>query len=88
MLEKTRKFLKCFIFVELGSLFGKALADYIHYKRNPELYEMMSAPWYTDILISAVLTAAAVLLTLFSYIILGHVSSKHKKAKEKTEVEA
>ena len=87
MLEKARKFLKCFIFVELGSLFGRALADYIHYRRNPEFYETMSAPWYTDILLSAVLTAAVVLLTLSAYIILGHLSSKQKKAKEKAEVE-
>ncbi len=88
MLEKARKFLKCFIFVELGAFVGNALADYIHYTRYPELYEMMSAPWYTDILLSAVLTAAVVLLTLFAYIILGRVSKKRKKAKDKTEVEA
>ena len=88
MLEKTRKFLKCFIFVELGAFVGNALADYIHYRRNPELYEIMSAPWYTDILISAVLTGAFLLLTVFSYITLGLVSGKRKKAKDKTEVEA
>ncbi|MBE6695041.1 MAG: hypothetical protein E7587_01160 [Ruminococcaceae bacterium] len=88
MLDKIRKFLKCFIFVELGSLFGKALADYIHYRRYPEFYEMMSAPWYTDILLSAVLTAAVVFLTFLAYIILGCVSKKQKKAKEKTEAES
>ena len=49
---------------------------------------MMSAPWYTDILLSAVLTAAVVFLTFLAYIILGCVSKKQKKAKEKTEAES
>ena len=84
MLKKTRRFLKCFIFVELGWLFGNSLADYIHYSRNTELYETMSAPWHTNILINALLTATVLLLTAVAYFIIGWVIKK--KAKDTTEV--
>ena len=85
MLKKIHTFLKCFIFVQLGAFFGDSLAEYINYRRYPERYEIMSAPWYTQILISALLTAIAVFLTALAYFILGRIIKK-KKAQNNTEV--
>ena len=75
-MKKVRVFLKNFIFVELGALFGKFLASYMHYKRYPKFCETMSAPWYTEIVWSAILTAGIVTLTFTAYLILGRIIRK------------
>lgn len=75
-MKKARSFLKNFIFVELGALVGKFLANYIHYRKYPKFYETMSAPWYTEIIFSAVITAIIVAITLVAYIILGNIIKK------------
>lgn len=77
-MKKARIFLKNFIFVELGALFGKFLAEYCHYKRYPKFYETMSAPWYTKIIFSAIITAVIVVITLIAYIILGKIIKKRE----------
>ena len=77
-MKKARSFLKNFIFVELGALVGKFLAEYFHYKRNPGFYAAMSAPWYTQIVFSAIITAIIVTITLVSYILLGQIIKKRE----------
>ena len=77
-MKKARSFLKNFIFVELGALVGKFLAEYFHYKRYPGFYATMSTPWYTQIIFSAIITAIIVAITLVAYIILGHIIKKRE----------
>ena len=77
-MNKARSFLKNFIFVELGALVGKFLAEYFHYKRYPGFYAAMSAPWYTQIVFSAIITAIIVAITLAAYIVLGRIIKKRE----------
>ncbi len=77
-LKRARVFLKLLLFAELGGLLGYALRQYLHYRKNPELYEVNSAPWYTGILLWGVLTAAAAALTLAAYLILGAAIRKQE----------
>ncbi len=75
-MKKVRSFLKNFIFVELGAFVGKFFAEYLHYKRYPAFYAAMSAPWYTRLIFSAVMTSIIVGITLVVYLILGHCIKK------------
>ena len=70
-MKKARLFLKLFLFAQLGSCLGRFLWQYVDYKRNPALYEIRSAPWYTGPLVTAAITAVSVSLTLAAYLILG-----------------
>ena len=70
-MKRVRLFLKCFIFVQLGFCLGRFLWQYVDFKRNPVLYEINSAPWYTGPLVTGVITAVSFSLTLAAYLILG-----------------
>lgn len=85
-MKKLHTFLKVFLFVQLGGCFGRVLAQYGDYKMHPALYEFYSAPWYTGILITAVLTAITVTLTAIAYFVVGHILKKRVgKSTETTE---
>ena len=84
-MKRARLFLKCFLFVQLGSCLGRFLWQYIDYKRNPALYALTSAPWYTGPLVTAAFTAVTVSLTLAAYLILGAVMRKREKAGKNRE---
>lgn len=86
-MKKARIFLKNFIFVELGALFGKFLASYMHYRKYPKFYETMSAPWYTEIIFSAIITAVIVALTFAVYLILGRIIKKKEAQEQKEDAE-
>lgn len=81
MLKKIRSFLKAFIFVDIGGFVGKSLFVFYHYKRYPGFYAMQSAPWYTEILATALVTAIIVTITLIAYIVLGYIIKKSAQAK-------
>jgi len=66
------------IFAELGVCIGRILAKYLHYVQHPHLYELYSAPWYTGIMITAVLTASIVAITAIAYFVVGHIIKKRK----------
>ena len=84
-MKRTRLFLKCFLFVQLGSCLGRFLWQYVDYKRNPGLYALNSAPWYTGPLVTAAFTAVTVSLTLAAYLILGAVMRKREKVGKNRE---
>lgn len=83
-LKKLRSFLKVFIFVQLGGLLGKSLQIYFRYKKNSDLYEILPAPWYSEIITISIFTAITVALTLIAYLWVNH---KIKTAKNKDEQE-
>lgn len=85
LMKKARSFLKIFLFVQLGSCLGRFLWQYIDYRRNPVLYELRSAPWYTGALVMAALTAITVSLTLAAYLILGAVIRKRETSGKNRE---
>ncbi len=78
-MEKIQKFLSAFIFVQLGAFCGRALAVYIDYARHKEIYYTYSAPWYTRIIIAAILTAITVTITAIVYFIVRYENQRRRK---------
>ncbi len=68
-LGKVDRFLNSVIASFSGVFLGHVLYKYSHFKENPGLYEMQSAPWYMSIqiyaLVTCVILTAAVLAKCF-----------------------
>lgn len=84
-MKRLHGFLKVFIFVQLGACAGSVLQKYLDFVNHPELYAYYSAPWYTSITVTVILTAITVLLTTIAYFIVGHVIKKREQ--EQTDIE-
>jgi len=84
-MKELHKFLKVFIFVQLGACSGRLLAKYIDYVKHPQIYAMRSIPWYYDMLVSLALTAIIVSVTLIAYILVGKVIKKRGLNKDNTD---
>ena len=61
-MKKVYNFLKLFQWAMIGSLLGRGIWLYLDFRRNPGLYEIRSAPWYTELLFQGAVTAALFLL--------------------------
>ncbi len=77
-MEKLQKFLKAFIFVQPGIFLINALMQCIDYVKHPEVYMTWSAPWYTEIQITAIITAITVAITVVAYVAVGKIIKKRK----------
>ena len=82
-MKRFHRFLKSFIWTQLGCCCGSVLHQYFHYKKHPEMYAFNSAPWYMDIAVSLTLTAITVLITLAAYFAVGRVISKRERNEAK-----
>ena len=65
-----------FLFAQLGACAGRVLQRYLAYRSHPEIYEFYSAPWYTGILITLLLTVIMVTITAIAYLVVGHLLRK------------
>lgn len=52
------------MWVTVGSFIGRALQTYVFYKKHPGLLELMSAPWYAELIIPLIGTAVLVILLI------------------------
>ena len=82
-MKQLHKFLKIFIFLQLGSCCGRVLQMYLDFLNYPEIYAYNSAPWYTGITITVIFTAITVLITAIAYFVIGHILKK--KAQKETD---
>ncbi len=67
-MNKLYRMLKSMVCSFAGAFIGYSLYQYYHYKKNPGLYELQSAPWYTDILVfgaSASVFIAVILIIMW-----------------------
>ena len=78
-MKGLHKFLKVFIWVQLGSCCGRVLQRYLDFVNHHEIYAYYSAPWYTGITITVILTAITVLVTTIVYFIVGRIIKKQKQ---------
>lgn len=53
-MKKIYSLLKIWFWANIGVFLGKALYEVIWYRTHPEIYELTSAPWYTNILVSGI----------------------------------
>ncbi len=72
-MKGLHKFLKVFIFVQLGACTGDVLRQYLHYVNHQEMYITWSAPWYTGIQLTVAFTAFTVALTTLAYFLVGRM---------------
>ena len=78
-MKGLHKFLKVFIWVQLGACSGRVLQKYLDFVNHPEVYAHYSAPWYTGITITVILTAITVLITTAAYFVVGHIIKKREQ---------
>lgn len=68
MLKKVNKILNIIVGSFIGVFIGHGIYVFWDYKTHPDLYAMLSAPWYTSILVylifTIVLLAAAIIIKL------------------------
>ena len=63
-MEKLYRILKIFLWCAIGIFVGQSIYQCYDYYARPGLYASNSAPWYTSILLSGVVTLIIVLLML------------------------
>lgn len=82
MYKRTRNLLRGIIIASIGGFIGNAAYVCWHYATHSELYAMQSAPWYTSILTSGVVSASIVIIALVPLIILRRLSRHPTNEKE------
>ena len=70
MLRRISRLLNVVMGAMAGTFLGKVAFDYLHFRRNPGLYETFSAPWYTGAVLygGVVLTALVILVVIKLFI--------------------
>ena len=76
-MKDLRRFLKCFIFAQLGSLVGFCIKKYHHFTNYPLRY---TEPWYYSLTIPLIITAVAVTITVTAYFVVSHIIKKREQA--------
>lgn len=69
-MKKARNFCKLFMWANIGAFVGKALSTYSFYKKHPGIYEMMSAPWYAELLIPLCFTVVVTIVLIAIRVVL------------------
>ena len=72
-MKELHKFLKIFIFVQLGACCGRVLAKYLDFVKHPKLYAMQAVPWYVSIMLTVILSAIMIAITTIAYFIVGRI---------------
>ncbi|HHY14342.1 MAG TPA: hypothetical protein GX526_06905 [Thermoanaerobacterales bacterium] len=75
MLKRWNFILNCAIGSFFGGFVGYSIYEYFHYKKNPGLYEIQSAPWYTGIQVYGLITLTIIFIIMIIKLIIN------KKAK-------
>ncbi len=61
MWNKVNTFLNCVIGAFTGVFIAESIWTYRDYRIHPQIYAVMSAPWYTSVLLFGIITAVIVL---------------------------
>lgn len=69
-MKKTRNFCKILMWGVIGSFIGKALHVYFFYKQNPGILELISVPWYEELIMPLIITAIIVAALLIIRLVL------------------
>lgn len=72
LLKRIYSLLNIVIGSSIGVFIGSTVYTYWEYQKNPELYAMYSAPWYT----SAMVHGVAVAVIVFAAVVLKYMIKK------------
>ena len=67
------KFLIVFL---LAACSFRSFAIYNDFKRHPDLYASYSAPWYTDIVVTVIITTFLIAISVAAYLIIKRTANK------------
>ncbi len=70
MWSKVNTFLNCVIGSFAGVFIAESVWTYWDYKTHPQRYALMSAPWYTSVLLFGILTAVIILTAVVGKILI------------------
>ena len=79
LMKRLQKFLIVIISLLLGACAFRSFAIYNDFTRHPELYATYSAPWYTSIIVTVVISILLVLIILTIYFVIGYFIKKRKR---------
>ena len=82
-MKKANHILNIVIGACIGVFIGRTLFLLRDHKKNPDLYAMQSAPWYTGLLVSGAFTLAVVVLCLLLKLLLLRRMKKNSRDSEK-----
>lgn len=75
-MKKACIFCKLFMWAVIGGFIGKALHVYFFYKKNPGILDLMSAPWYAELLIPLMITVVIVIVLVVIRVVLKKKDSE------------
>jgi hypothetical protein len=78
VLLKLKRVMEIVIGSSVGVYLGRIIWIWIDYRSNPDLYALYSAPWYTQIIISSVISGSIVLIELIGYLFIRYKIKKIK----------
>lgn len=70
-MKRVRSILWTLLWAHLGFFAGYTAYGYWHYKANPGLYALQSAPWYTGVMMLGLYTLAAVAILAGILVVIG-----------------
>ncbi|MBQ8910000.1 MAG: hypothetical protein IJY91_03045 [Oscillospiraceae bacterium] len=77
-MKELHKFLKVFIFFQLGACLADVYEKFTHFTNNPGLYD---EPLYYGITLTLARSAGLILLTTIAYFVVGHIIKKREQTK-------
>lgn len=75
-MKKLNAILNTIICIVIGVFIGHGVYIIQNFKKNPGLYEMQSAPWYTSILMYGAVTVVVLIICIVIKVILKYKSKK------------
>lgn len=75
-MKKAGNFCKLLMWAVIGGFIGKALQTYAFYKKYPGILELMSAPWYTELIIPLLITVVLVEILIVVRVILKRIDKE------------
>lgn len=70
MLKRLYQILNTIIGAFIGAFIGHSIYKFWDFKSHPDLYAMQSAPWYTSILLWAIVTAVIIVIAVIIKLII------------------
>jgi len=81
VLLKLKRIMEIVICSAVGVYLGRIIWIWIDYRNNPGIYALYSAPWYTQIIISSVISGLIIFIELILYLFIRYKIKKDKKLK-------
>ena len=79
MLKRLYDILSVALWCAVGVFTGTSLYVVFDYIAHPDLYAMASAPWYSAIIVNALLSATVIVLLLIVRLLIKHCLKREKR---------